>query len=67
MKGHEQAYLKELKAKADGLGVKIHVGHVQHLPDLEGFPQGVRHGGRKPVAGHRVARTLGSPLVRVCW
>jgi sugar phosphate isomerase/epimerase len=62
---HEPAYLKEVKAKADGLGVGIHVGTWSICPTSKSFKNKWGTAEEHLALGIRVAKALGSPVIRV--
>ena len=62
---HEPAYLKEVKAKADDLGVAIHVGTWSICPTSKAFKNKWGTAEEHLALGIRVAKALGSPVIRV--
>src|SRR5437773_5142212 len=61
---HEPAYLKEVKSKADDLGVGIHVGTWSICPTSKFFKNKWGTAEEHLALGIRVAKTLGSPVLR---
>jgi sugar phosphate isomerase/epimerase len=61
---HDETYLKQLKAKADGWGIKIHVGSVSVCPTSKSFnpKYGTAEDHLRLII--RIAKTLGSPVAR---
>jgi sugar phosphate isomerase/epimerase len=61
---HNETYLKQLKAKADDWGIKIHVGSVSVCPTSKSFDPkyGTAEDHLRLVI--RIAKTLGSPVAR---
>jgi len=62
---HEPAYLKEVKAKSDDLGVGIHVGTWSICPNSKAFKNKWGTAEEHLALGIRVAKALGSPVIRV--
>ena len=62
---HEPAYLREVKAKADGLGVGIHLGTWSICPTSKAFKNKWGTAEEHLTLAIRVAKTLGSPVIRV--
>jgi sugar phosphate isomerase/epimerase len=62
---HEPAYLREVKAKADGLGVGIHVGTWSICPTSKAFRNKWGTAEEHLALGIRIAKALGSPVIRV--
>ena len=62
---HEPAYLREVKAKADDLGVGIHVGTWSICPTSKSFKNKWGTAEEHLALGIRVAQALGSPVIRV--
>lgn len=61
---HEEAYLREVKAKADGLGIQIHAGTWSICPSSKFFKNKWGTAEEHLALGIRVARALGSPVIR---
>lgn len=61
---HDEAYLKELKAKADGLGVAIQVGTYSICPTSAAVTKEYGTPEEHLALAIRIAKTLGSPFVR---
>jgi 3-oxoisoapionate decarboxylase len=61
---HTDAYLKEVKAKADGLGIQIHVGTWSICPSSKAFKNKWGTAEEHLALGIRVAKALGSPAIR---
>jgi 3-oxoisoapionate decarboxylase len=61
---HEPAYLRELKAKADGLGLELHVGTFSVCPTSSSLTKDYGTPEEHLALAIRIARTLGSPVVR---
>jgi len=62
---HEPAYLKEVKSKADDLGVGIHAGTWSICPTSKAFKNKWGTAEEHLALGIRVAKALGSPVIRV--
>jgi sugar phosphate isomerase/epimerase len=62
---HEDAYLREVKAKADDLGVGICLGTWSICPTSKAFKNKWGTAEEHLALGLRMARTLGSPVIRV--
>src|SRR4051812_46269308 len=60
----EDKYLKEVKAKADGLGVQIHAGTWSICPTSKFFKNKWGTAEEHLAMGIRVAAALGSPVLR---
>src|SRR6266699_2423344 len=60
----EPAYLREVKAKADDLGVGIHVGTWSICPTSKSFKNKWGTAEEHLALGIRVAQALGSPVLR---
>ncbi|HVG37711.1 MAG TPA: sugar phosphate isomerase/epimerase, partial [Pyrinomonadaceae bacterium] len=61
---HGDAYLKDLKAKADDLGLQIHVGTGSICPSSTSFNKKYGTAEENISLAIRVARALGSPVAR---
>lgn len=61
----EEAPLRDVKAKADGLGIKLYVGSWSICPSSVRFKKNWGTPDEHIALGLRVARTLGSPVFRV--
>ena len=61
---HEAPYLREVKAKADGLGIQIHAGTWSICPTSKFFKNKWGTAEEHLALGIRVAKTLGSPVIR---
>lgn len=61
----EENYLKELKAKAIDQGLQIHVGTWSICPSSKSFRNNYGTAEEHLALGIRVAKALGSPVVRV--
>lgn len=61
---HSDAYLKEIKAKADGLGIAIHAGTGSICPSSNTFSKRFGTAEEHLALTLRVAKTLGSPVAR---
>jgi sugar phosphate isomerase/epimerase len=61
----DEAYLKDVKAKADGLGIQIHTGSWSICPTSRSFRNTWGTAEEHLALGIRVSRTLGSPVFRV--
>ncbi len=61
---HSSAYLKELKARADDLGIRIHVGTVSVCPSSKSFKSKYGSAEEHLRLIIRVANSLGSPVAR---
>jgi sugar phosphate isomerase/epimerase len=62
--GRDDAYLRELKAKADGHGLKVYVGMFSICPTSGAFDAKGGTAVEQLRDGIRIARTLGSPVIR---
>ena len=62
---HEPAYLREVKAKAEGLGIGIHLGSWSICPSAKWFKNKWGTAEEHLALGIRVAKDLGSPIIRV--
>jgi sugar phosphate isomerase/epimerase len=62
---HGPAYLREVKARADGLGLGIHVGTWSICPTSKSFKNKWGTAEEHLALGIRVAQALGSPVIRV--
>jgi sugar phosphate isomerase/epimerase len=62
---HTDAYLKEVRAKADGLGIGIHLGTWSICPTAKSFKNKWGTAEEHLTLGIRIAKTLGSPVIRV--
>src|SRR6266567_4338749 len=62
---HDPGYLKEVKAKADGLGVGIHVGTWSICPTSKAFKNKWGTAEEHLTLAIRVAKSVGSPVIRV--
>jgi sugar phosphate isomerase/epimerase len=62
---HEPAYLREVRAKADDLGVGIHAGTWSICPTSKAFKNKWGTAEEHLTLAIRVAKTLGSPVIRV--
>jgi len=60
----DDTYLKELKAKAEGLGLGIHVGTFSICPTSKSLTTKYGTPEEHLTLAIRIARTLGSPVVR---
>ena len=60
----EDKYLKEVKAKADDLGIQIHAGSWSICPTSKVFKNKWGTAEEHLATGIRVAKTLGSPVFR---
>ena len=60
----EEPALKEVKAKADGLGIQIHAGTWSICPTSKFFKNKWGTAEEHLALGIRVARALGSPVIR---
>lgn len=60
----EDKYLKEVKAKADDLGIQIHAGSWSICPTSKVFKNKWGSAEEHLALGIRVAKTLGSPVFR---
>jgi sugar phosphate isomerase/epimerase len=60
----EEAALKEVKAKADGLGIQIHAGTWSICPTSKFFKNKWGTAEEHLALGIRVAKALGSPVLR---
>lgn len=60
----EETYLEEVKAKADRLGVQIHAGTWSICPTSRAFKNKWGTAEEHLALGIRVARALGSPVIR---
>lgn len=61
---HDEGYLKDLKAKAGGLGIKIHVGTYSVCPTSKSFRKNYGTAEENLALTIRVAKALGSPVAR---
>ena len=61
---HEESYLKELKAKADELGLLIHAGTYSICPTSKAVTKDYGTPEEHLTLAIRIAKTLGSPVVR---
>jgi len=61
----EDKYLKEVKAKADDLGIQIHAGSWSICPTSKVFKNKWGTAEEHLATGIRVAKALGSPVIRV--
>ena len=61
---HETPYLNEVKAKADDLGIQIHAGTWSICPTSKFFKDKWGTAEEHLALGIRVAKTLGSPVIR---
>lgn len=61
---HSESYLKEIKAKADGLGIEIHAGTGSICPSSNTFNNRFGTAEEHLSLTIRIARTLGSPVAR---
>jgi sugar phosphate isomerase/epimerase len=61
---HEDGYLREVKAKADGLGIGVHVGSWSICPTSKAFKNKWGTAEEHLTLGIRVAKALGSPVFR---
>jgi 3-oxoisoapionate decarboxylase len=61
---HGDPYLKEIKAKADGLGLEIHAGTGSICPTSKTFSNRFGTAEEHLALAIRVAKALGSPVVR---
>ena len=61
---HETPYLKEVKAKADDLGIQIHAGTWSICPTSKFFKNKWGTAEEHLALGIRVAKALGSPVIR---
>jgi len=61
---HEESYLKEIKQKADDLGIEIHAGTGSICPSAKSFSPRFGTAEEHLTLAIRVAKTLGSPVVR---
>src|SRR6185312_16764794 len=62
---HTEAYLKEVKTKGDGLGIQIHLGTWSICPTSKFFKNNWGTAEEHLALGIRMAKTLGSPVIRV--
>ena len=62
---HEAAYLKEVKAKADDLGIAIYLGTWSICPSSKTFKNKWGSAEEHLALGIRMAKALGSPVIRV--
>ncbi len=60
----EEAYLKKVRAKAEGVGIKIHAGTWSICPTSKFFKNKWGTAEEHLALGIRVAKTLGSPVLR---
>jgi sugar phosphate isomerase/epimerase len=61
---HSDSYLKEIKARADGLGIEIHAGTGSICPTSRAFNKRFGTAEEHLALTIRVARALGSPVAR---
>jgi 3-oxoisoapionate decarboxylase len=61
---HGDAYLKEIKAKATGLGIEIHAGTGSICPSSNTFNKRFGTAEEHLAMTLRIAKTLGSPVAR---
>jgi sugar phosphate isomerase/epimerase len=61
---HEAPYLREVKTKADGLGIQIHAGTWSICPTSKFFKDKWGTAEEHLALGIRVAKALGSPVIR---
>ncbi len=61
---HEPAYLQEVKAKADGLGLDLCLGTWSICPTSKAFKNKWGTAEEHLALGIRMAKTLGSPVIR---
>ena len=61
---HEEGYLRQLRAKADRLGLEIHVGTFSICPTSKFVTRDYGTPEEHLTLALRIARTLGSPVVR---
>ena len=61
---HEEGYLRQLRAKADRLGVEIHVGTFSICPTSKFVTKDYGTPEEHLALALRIAKTLGSPVVR---
>jgi len=62
---HEPAYLREVKARADDLGLQIYLGTWSICPTSKAFRNKWGTAEEHLALGLRMARALGSPVLRV--
>lgn len=62
---HEPASLREVKAKAEGLGIGIHLGTWSVCPSAKWFKNKWGTAEEHLALGIRMAKDLGSPIIRV--
>ena len=62
---HEPAYLREVKTKAEGLGVGIHLGSWSICPSAKWFKNKWGPAEEHLALGIRMAKDLGSPIIRI--
>ena len=62
---HEPGYLKEVKAKADDLGIAIYLGTWSICPTSKTFKNKWGTAEEHLALGIRMAKALGSPVIRV--
>jgi sugar phosphate isomerase/epimerase len=60
----DEAYLRELKAKADGLGLQVYVGMFSICPTSGAFDAKAGTAVEQLRDGIRIAKTMGSPVIR---
>lgn len=65
LESHEPATLRELKAKADDLGIRIYLGTMSICPTARGFKDKWGTAEEHLALGIRLAKALGSPVIRV--
>ncbi len=61
---HEAPYLREVRTKADGLGIQIHAGTWSICPTSKSFKAKWGTAEEHLALGIRVAKELGSPVIR---
>lgn len=61
---HGEAYLKEIKARADGLGLEIHAGTGSICPSSKTFNSRFGTAEEHLTLALRVAKAVGSPIAR---
>ncbi|MBO0799441.1 MAG: sugar phosphate isomerase/epimerase [Blastocatellia bacterium] len=61
---HDESYLKEIRKKADDLGIEIHAGTGSICPSAKSFSTRFGTAEEHLSLAIRVAETLGSPVVR---
>ena len=60
----DEAYLREIKARADGYGLTLYVGMFSICPTSSAFDAKAGTAVEQLRDGIRIARTLGSPVIR---